>query len=285
MATTTLFVIDPQNDFVDTPAAQLPMIGQTGNPMFQPALPVTGAYKDMQNLAEFVNRAGHHISNIVATLDSHHHVGIERVTFWMDASGNQVPPYTLVTAADVRQGKYLPRRVQLTNRVLSYLDALEASAGRHVHMVWPVHCEIGTWGAAIQPDLLKAFNTWEANRFAVVDKVTKGSNPFYEHFSIFRAEVADPSDPSTQLNTSLIAKLGSADRIIVAGEAGSHCVKRSLQDLLENLPADALQKVIILTDCVSPVTGFEADWTDFLAKIQGQGVNLTTSVDLLPRMF
>ena len=281
----TLLAIDAQNDFCDIPDSELPTRGQSGNVMYRPALPVSGAHRDMQRLAEFVRRAGDRIEGIVATLDSHNHVGIERVTFWMDSTGAELAPYTMVTAADVRSGKYLPRRVELTSKVLSYLEALEASPGRHVHMVWPVHCEIGTWGAALHDDIRGAFNDWERRHFSIVAKVTKGSNPFVEHFSIFRAEVQDPLDPSTQLNTGLIARLDQTDHILIAGEAGSHCVKRSLEDLLANLPSSNLAKVIVLTDCISPVAGFESTWSQFLADISSQGVALCSSTDLIPRMI
>ena len=108
-----LLIIDPQNDFMDIAGA---------------ALPVPGAHADMQRLAALVRRLGAHIDDMVVTLDSHNSIGIERVTFWQTAGGAPVPPFTAVTAADVRAGRFVPRDARLLPGVLDYLDALAVLA-------------------------------------------------------------------------------------------------------------------------------------------------------------
>lgn len=277
-----LLAIDTQNDFCDITAAQLPldMEGNTVNP----ALPVTGAHADMQRLGELVQRGMKGLSDISVTMDSHHHLGIERPTFWMTGQGGPVSPFTLIMADDVRNGRFLPKNPAATPRVLAYLDTLEA-AGRYNLMIWPVHCEIGTWGHNIHENFRKAYNIWEEREFGVVNKVTKGSNPWTEHYSALQAEVPDPMDPTTQLNRGLIDILEASDQVVIAGEAGSHCVKATVEHIVENFDAKSVSKLVILTDCISPVAGFEQQYKDFLADMSGKGVQMSTSGDFLPELI
>jgi nicotinamidase-related amidase len=275
-----LLIIDPQNDFCDLPADYLPRTGPTEA---QPGLPVSGAHADMQRLGDMIARGLRGLSDISITLDSHHHLGIERPTFWMQGDGSEVSPFTQILASDVRAGKYLPRNPKATARVLAYLDALEA-AGRYTLMVWPIHCEIGTWGHNVHNDVRKAYNTWERAELGVVQKVTKGSNPWTEHYSALMAEVPDPKDPTTQLNRGLIDVLEEADLIPVAGEAGSHCVKATVEHIVDNFGVDSIKKLVLLTDCISPVAGFEQQYQDFLADMRGRGLQLASSQDFLAEL-
>ena len=107
-------------------------------------------------------------------------------------------------------------------RALTYVQTL-AKNGRYPLCIWPPHCLIGSPGHAVMPELFAALLDWE-QRFALVDYVTKGSNIWTEHYSAVQADVPDPADPGTQINTALIQTLLKADMIAVAGEAGSHCL-------------------------------------------------------------
>ena len=277
-----LLVIDPQNDFCDLPTDYKGSeFGGASRIDISPALPVNGAHADMQRLGEFISRGVKGLSDISVTLDSHHFLGIERPAFWMDENGADVPPFTEITALQVRQGKFLPRHPQAVSRVLSYLDALEAQ-GRYKLMIWPVHCEIGTWGHAVHQDVRSAYHTWERLQLGVVNKVTKGSNPWTEHYSALMAEVPDPTDPSTQMNTSVITALQQSDLLIIAGEAGSHCVKATTEHIIDNFGQKSLSNIVLLTDCISPVAGFETQYNDFLKEVQAKGCSLAKSTDLLP---
>ena len=163
-----LLIIDPQNDFCDLPQEYCPSGGG-----LRPALPVAGAHADMQRLVALIDAGCDGLSGIVVTLDSHQHLDIAHPTFWCTVSADAVAPFSAIAAADVRAGRVLPRLTQARERVLAYLDALEA-AGRYRHMVWPVHCEIGTWGHNIHHDLRLACNRWEERHVAIVSKVLKG---------------------------------------------------------------------------------------------------------------
>ncbi|NSL55880.1 cysteine hydrolase family protein [Uliginosibacterium aquaticum] len=272
-----LLIIDPQNDFCDLPADYCPLDPLGGR--FAPSLPVPGAHADMLALAALIDAGRAGLEAITVTLDSHQHLDIAHPTFWQDADGQGVAPFTQITAAELRAGRYLPRAPQWQVRAQSYLDALEA-AGRYTHMVWPVHCEIGSWGHNIHHVLRLALNRWEEARTAIVAKVSKGENPLTEHYSAMQAEVPDPADAATQLNEALLARLRSAERVFIAGEAGSHCVRATTEHIVAHWPAAELGKLVLIEDCISPVSGFESAYAEFLAAMRERGVQLMNASEV-----
>lgn len=278
-----LLIIDPQNDFCDLPASYLPQNPLSTDQRLQPQLPVPGAHADMHRLAHFIRRGKETITHISITLDSHHHVGIERPAMWRRPDGSPVAPFTQLSSDDVRQGKFVLHNPETTQPVLAYLDALEA-AGRYTHMIWPTHCEIGTWGHNVHADVLAACNAWEQYRGRPSAKVLKGDNPYTEHYSALMAEVPDLNDARTQLNRTLLDSLTVADVLLVAGEAGSHCVKATMEHYAQNVEASLLKRVVFLTDCMSPITGFEEPYEAFLNDMQQRGVQLSTTTAWLGQL-
>jgi nicotinamidase-related amidase len=270
-----LLIIDPQNDFCDVPASYRPTDPLTGA-VVAPALPVAGAHADMQRTAALIRAAGSALTDITITLDSHHHVDIAHPTFWQRADATVVAPFTTITAAQVRAGEFRPRDAAALARTLAYLDELEAR-GRYTLMVWPVHCEIGTWGHGVHADVRAAYNQWEEANLRGVRKVTKGENPWTEHYSAIQAEVPDADDPHTGLNTAFLAQLDQAETLFIAGEASSHCVRATTEHIVANLPGGRPGRIVLLTDCMSPVGGFEAQHAAFLEEMRARGVRLMTS--------
>ena len=279
---THLLIIDPQNDFCDLPEAYRPVDPLTGG-RTAPALPVAGAHADMQRLARLVREGGGALGRITVTLDSHHRLDIAHPTFWRKGDGAAVAPFTPITAAQVRSGTFLPRDPAALPRALAYLDELEAR-GRYTLMVWPVHCEIGTWGHNVHADLKAACAAWEESRLAVVDVVNKGSNPWTEHYSAMQAEVPDPGDEATQMNLVLISRLDEAGLLLIGGEASSHCVRATTEHIVAHLPSGRKDKVVLLTDCMSAVGGFQAQHEAFLADMRAQGVRLAASGEILAEL-
>jgi nicotinamidase/pyrazinamidase len=277
--TLQLLIIDPQNDFCDVPAGYRPVDPLTGA-VVAPALPVAGAHADMQRTAAFIRAGGSRLDEITVTLDSHHHIDIAHPTFWQAADGAVVAPFTAITAAQVRAGEFRPRDPAALSRTLAYLDELEAR-GRYTLMVWPVHCEIGTWGHGVHADVRAAYNQWEESRLRGVRKVTKGENPWTEHYSAIQAEVPDTADDHTRMNTALLAELDRSDALFIAGEASSHCVRATTEHIVDNLPGGRPERVVLLTDCMSPVGGFEAQHAAFLDQMRARGVRLMSSAQAL----
>jgi nicotinamidase-related amidase len=274
-----LLIIDPQNDFCDVPDSWYPVDPLSGR-RIAPTLPVAGAHADMQRLAALIRVGRDGLSDVIVTLDSHHRVDIAHPPFWAQADGSPVSPFTTISARQVRDGVFVPKDVAAMPRVLAYLDELEARA-RYTLMVWPIHCEIGTWGNNVHADVQSACNAWEEKHLSAVRQVYKGANPWTEHYSAMQAEVPDAADPDTQLNQRLIAELDRADVLVIAGEASSHCVKATTEHIVDNLPSGRLDRIMLLTDCMSPVDGFGAQAKGFLGDMRSRGVQLATSTDVL----
>src|SRR5690349_6095358 len=97
-----LLLIDPQNDFCDIPAAELPPHPLRPGERIAPALPVAGAHADMQRLARWLNAASERIEHIHVTLDSHQPFDIAHPGFWRDEQGRSAPPFTVISHNDVR---------------------------------------------------------------------------------------------------------------------------------------------------------------------------------------
>ncbi|MGW9065468.1 cysteine hydrolase [Achromobacter animicus] len=273
-----LLIVDPQNDFCDLPESYRPLDPLTGLAV-APALPIAGAHADMQRLARFIDATAPVLSSITVTLDSHHRLDIAHPTFWRAGNGDPVAPFTPITAAQLRAGEFVPRHDDDLPRTLNYLDELEAR-GRYTLIAWPVHCEIGTWGHNVHPDVRAAYGRWEEERQFIVRKVPKGANPWTEHYSALMAEVPDADDPRSQLNRGLLDSLDRADLILIAGEAGSHCVKATVEHLAEHLPGGNLSRIVLLTDCMSPVAGFANAQSGFLQRMRDLGVQERTSTDM-----
>jgi nicotinamidase-related amidase len=274
-----LLIIDPQNDFCDLPVDYQPDDPASGGKSAA-SLPVPGAHADMLRVADLINRGGAGISEISITLDSHHRLDIAHPGFWISAAGGAVTPFTQISAAEVRAGAYLPRAPTALPRVLDYLDQLEA-AGRYQLMVWPVHCEIGSWGHNVHTDVRRAYNRWEEHTLRSVNKISKGSNPWTEHYSAVQAEVPDPDDELTQSNQVFLDSLAKADRIYITGEAGSHCVKATTEHIAAYFGPQHMEKLVLVTDCMSPVTGFAQQYREFVNDMAARGARTATAEDVL----
>jgi nicotinamidase-related amidase len=260
-----LFVVDPQNDFCDPNGA----------------LSVPGADGDMERLAAMLTRLGPKLNDIHVTLDSHRIVDISHPIWWRDSAGNMPPPFTLISVADMEAGTWTTKQPGAYKRTLQYLKDLEA-AKRYPHCIWPPHCLIGDWGHAIVPALAKSLHHWEETEYAQVDFVTKGSNPWTEHFSGVQAEVPDPDDPTTQLNSRLITLLEEVDMIVIAGEARSHCLANTVRDVANNFSDPKyIEKMVLLTDATSDVGTFESLGADFMQEMTGRGMKTATTIDFL----
>jgi len=234
----------------------------------------------MQRLARWLGREGGKLDAITLTLDSHQRYDIAHSTFWQRGDGGEVAPFTTITSADVRAGAFVPREHARLDTSLRYLDALE-TRGHYQLMVWPVHCEIGSWGHGVHADVLAACGRWQQQRQRAVHHVFKGMNPWTEHYSALQAEVPDPADPGTLLNASLLAQLSQADLLVIAGEASSHCVRATVQHLVQHLPDGHPERLLLMQDAMSPVAGFETAHAEFLLTMRTCGMQLADSGDIL----
>jgi len=259
-----LLIIDPQNDFC-----------KPGGALYVP-----NAETDIDRLSKMVKRLGKKIDAIHVTLDSHHYIDIAHPSWWRNSNGDEPTPFTIISSKDMENGIWTTKQPGLFKRTLQYLKDLEGS-NRYPLCIWPPHCLIGSEGNCVAPTLFQELLNWE-NNFRMVNYVTKGSNPYTEHYSAVQAEVPDPNDPTTQVNAELIQRLMQADVLAVAGEAGSHCVANTVRDIAATSGSnDILKKVVILEDAMSPVPGFEQNQADFFAEMKAAGAQFSTTTDFL----
>ena len=272
-----LLIVDPQKDFCVADDGK----GNKGS------LVVPGGDVDMSRTAAMIRRLGGKLDDIHVTLDSHRPIDISHPTWWKRVGDGAKPaPFTILgihpdgkrvvkftadaTGLHPTEEEYTTYLPSFLNKggatgkgSFGYLQTLAAN-NRYPHVIWPEHCIIGSWGATVTDELHAALCEWERQNFALVNYVTKGSNPYTEHFSGVKAEVPDGTDPDTQVNTRLIQALEAADIIAITGEALSHCVGSTVTDIINSFsdPRYA-EKLVLLTDCMSNVPGFDAQGDAF----------------------
>lgn len=294
-----LFIVDPQNDFC---------IANDGNGN-RGSLVVDGADQDMIRLSTMIDRLAPKLDDIHVSMDSHQSNGIERPNLWKRVSDGASPdPFTcLGIHPDGRRiVKYAPggstpnafgmspTEEEYTARIpamlhqggatgkgyFGYLQAL-AARGRYPHIIWPVHCVVGTWGWSMEKNVSRALCNWERTQYGKVNIIAKGNNPDTEHFSAVAAEVPDPRDPSTQINTNLISVLESATDVLLTGEALSHCVANTCRGIVDAFSDPTyVRKITLLTDTTSNVGGFDFLGKQFVQDLQNAGMKTALSTDI-----
>ncbi|MCP5425944.1 MAG: isochorismatase family protein [Gammaproteobacteria bacterium] len=260
-----VLIIDPQNDFSDRPGA---------------ALPVPGAYEDAQRLARMLNRLAGRVEDIHVTLDTHQLVDIAHPSFWTDSAGQRPAPFTQISMDEVKDGLWRTFNPQFQQRALDYVTALRDN-GRYALTIWPPHCLVGTWGHNVVEPVAEALRAWEEANFARVDYVTKGHNPWTEHYSAVQADVPDPSDPTTLLNSRLIETLEKAEWVALSGQALSHCVANTVRDIADNFGEQNIGKLVLIEDTSSAVPGFENLAQQFLTDMKKRGMKTARAAEFM----
>jgi nicotinamidase-related amidase len=117
---------------------------------------------------------------------------------------------------------------------------------------------LGGIGHALVSSVAEALFFHSVARLAQTDIVTKGDTPFTENYSVIGPEVL--TGPMDEMlgghDQKFIEQLQQYDRLIIAGQAKSHCVAWTVSDLLEDialLDLELARKVYLLEDCTSPV--------------------------------
>lgn len=298
-----LLLIDLQGDFV-FPEGTLYVGGRSG----------TGAIDDNVRIAEFIYRNLGRIHQITPTMDTHEPFQIFSRSFWLDQSDAHPAPFTSISPSDITDGKLRPNPMVagmlnvsptwLTNQVQHYADELQMG-GKYQLMLWTEHCLLGGPGHALAGVIQEARLFHAYVRGANNSPEVKGGNPLTENYSILRPEVLtrwDGGRPDgrggviptaiAQKNTRFIEQLFKFDAVIIAGQAASHCVKSSIDDLLTEIVAKdpaLAKKIFVLEDCMSSVTvpnpagGFFADYTPeaaaALRKFSDAGMHVVRSTD------
>jgi len=277
-----LLAIDPQYDFCAVPEEYKKKLYNPNTQQLEtvePALPVEKAWEDSIRLSEFVKRAGKFIDQITVTLDTHQLYDIGHPLFWRDQKGKMPDPFTTIYHQDILDGKWTPIDHTKKDYVLHYTKKLE-DEGLYNLFIWPPHCLVGTPGHNVVDPILFSLRDWERNYIGRVNYVTKGHNPYTEHYGGFQAEVPLPEDPTTLLNSRLIEHFEKADIVLLTGQALSHCVASTVMQLIDNFGEENVKKLVLLEDTSSPVAGFEKNAEDFLKTAKSKGMRTIKTTDI-----
>jgi len=301
---THLVLIDVQRDFC-FPEGTLYVGGRSGR----------GAMDDNDRIARFIYRNLGAISEITCTLDSHLPFQIFFAPFWVDRGGEPLRPHRTISVDEIRAGDVAPNPdivdsvgapdlAWLKKQVLFYCESL-ARAGKYVLYLWPPHVLLGGDGHVLAGVIQEArlFHAWVRGARNGVE--IKGMHALTENYSVFSPEVLLTHDGASlaSRNGALLDALLREDRLIVAGQASSHCVKSSIDDLLDAIRArdkKLAQRVYVLEDAMSAVAvpdpakpgTFLADFTsaaeDALGRFHDAGMRIvrtTTPVSDWPGFF
>lgn len=264
----------------------------------QGELSVGGAVDDTQRVVEFIYRNLGKISAIDCTLDTHRAFAVFHPSFVIDYDGHNAPPYTQITYQEVVEGKWKAspfmasalgvKLMTAENQLKDYTHKLEQS-GRYSLMIWPYHAMLGGKGHNLMPGLEEACFFHAIARGAQTHFEVKGTNTWTENYSVLGPEVRSLVDgKGVPRNAGFIKKLLDYDYLVIAGQAKSHCVAWTIDDLLREIQANdptLAQKVYLLEDCTSPVVTPAYDFTSegnaAFDRFRDAGMHLVKSTDAI----
>ena len=160
---------------------------------------------------------------------------------------------------------------------IEYTKRLEQK-GKFKLVVWPEHCLIGTPGFCMVKEVHDALEEWSMKTGGSIEWVLKGQNLLTESYSALEAEV--PVNQTTSHNQSLFESLLETDRLLICGQAMSHCVNYTATNIVDKWPKDKLSNITLLTDCASSVPGFEEAGEQFQSDMAKAGVQLKKSTEV-----
>ncbi|MBA3366971.1 MAG: isochorismatase [Actinobacteria bacterium] len=282
-----LVVVDAQNTFC-TPGFELYVAGRSG----------TGALDDSRRLCEFVYRNLGRITQIVSTLDTHQAFQIFHSAYLASEAGEHPGPYTLVSVEDVEAGRWRVDPAVLPTlgvdpdyaerHLLHYTRRLRAG-GKYSLTVWPYHAMLGGIGHALVSAVEEAVFFHGIARSSRAHFEVKGSDPLTEHYSMLGPEVTEGpgGEALATKDVALVERLLAFDALVVAGQAKSHCVAWTIDDLLSEIALrdEALaRKVYLLEDCTSPVVvpgvvDYTDDAEEAFARFADAGMHVVRSTD------
>jgi len=251
-----LVAVDVQNTFC-IPEFELYVSGRSG----------TGAVDDNRRLCEFIYCNLGVITQMAPTMDTHQAMQIFHSTFLVNEKGENPAPYTLISEDDIQKGRWkfnpavapslLIEPSYGQRHVLHYARTLK-QRGKYELTIWPYHAMLGGIGHALVSAMEEAIFFHSIARYSQPDFQIKGNNPLTEHYSVLGPEVLEGPDgkPIAKKNDPFIQKLLSFDAVIIAGQAKSHCVAWTIDDLVEGVRVRDERlagRVYLLEDCTSPV--------------------------------
>lgn len=282
-----LMLVDVQNTFC-IPGFELFVGGASG----------TAAVDDNRRVCEFIYRNLGVITEICATMDTHMTMQVFHSIFLVNEKGEHPEPFSTISEEEILRGlwKYNPKVTEslgLSDRYAEdylrhYAHELDQRA-KYAYTIWPYHAMLGGIGHAMVSAVEEAVFFHGVVRYSQTDFQVKGDNPLTENYSVLRPEVVEDAGGKriAQENKQLINKLLDFDAVIIAGQAKSHCVFWTVDDLLDQLQSiddELTDKVYLLEDCTSPIVVPDGpDFTDSanqaFERFANAGMHVVRSTD------
>ena len=251
-----ILAVDVQNTFC-VPDFELFVAGRSGS----------GAVDDSRRLCEFIYRNLGTITQIFPSLDTHQAMQVFHAIWLVDEQGNHPDPYALISHPGVEAGRWRVNRavaealgigVDYAERHLAHYTRQLAEGGKYDLTIWPYHALLGGIGHALVSAVEEAVFFHGVARYSQPEFQVKGDKPLTEHYSMLGPEVTEGPDGDRLggMDTELIDKLLTFDAVVVAGEAKSHCLAWTIDDLLADDDARErrlAERTYLLEDCTSPV--------------------------------
>ena len=146
---------------------------------------------------------------------------------------------------------------RLCSYALHYVRRLR-ERGKYDLVIWPYHAILGGIGHALVSAVEDAMFFHTVARRSQAGFEIKGDFALTEHYSVLSPEVDEDQEGNVIAgkNTSFLNTLLEFDAVVVAGQAKSHCLAWTMEDLLTEMASrheDLAKKVYLLEDCTSPV--------------------------------
>lgn len=207
-----LFIVDPQNDFVDPKGS----------------LYVKGAEAAIDNICAAIRNGG--FDRIIVSQDSHQFFHIGHSEFWKE----RPEPGTIIEIpGDLSRGNFVPAMCDFDSPK-NVISRIYEKNSRNIR-IWPHHCIEGSWGYCFPDRLVDALNNWSKDYLKSYEVYQKGKDPYCESFSLL-----DEYTPDFE----------GTDELVICGFCKDICVYETLSAIIKSevLP-NYTQSIKVLDNC------------------------------------
>ena len=316
--------IDTQGTFCYPLGGDVQADGQRHGELYVGGRSGRGAIEDNSRIATWVLKNLPYITKINCTMDTHTAFQVFHETFFICGQsfvanegtpiehkyeeGDHPLPMTFISTQEVLGGRWKLNpevawaitgrgntHMAIQKQLEHYTKELEKQ-GKYLLCIWPYHAMLGSANHALVTAIEEVVFFHGIARGSQPNFEIKGGNPLTENYSVLRPEVLTKADGSAlaQKNVGFIEALLQYDALFIGGQAKSHCVAWTIDDLLTEIKAkdpDLVKKVWLLEDTTSPVVvpgviDFTDDADKAFARFKDEGMNVVTTdiplSDILP---
>ena len=248
------------------------------------SLGVPGFAEDVERTKNWLYNNFNSVTRVMLTGDEHIKEQIFFPSWWRDKAGKEPAPYTVITHDDVVNGKWVPvkdKQVFIKERggMVAYCEEYVRRLGGNT--IWPYHATEEDLDADIDAGLLAMVYFHGKCRKNEPLIIKKGQDPWSEMFSFVKPEWS----LDEALNKTAINEMKKYNIVIFTGEAASHCAGKSVlhtAEIFAEIPKKERPHIVVFKDCMSPISGFEAQTQELYEELQKKyGVIVTDSTSFV----